>query len=226
MRGLFTDDVRLVSGGREWNGIEELVGIAQSQFAGASEFAVRITATYIGRDEGLIVDEATYAADDPLIDPELHILTLRGDRVAVWQLLIDPAATHDPRGATVDRALLDAYAAAWSSGDPAAIGALYAASATREDALFGDIASGPPAIEGAARRFLARATSARWELIKGFAEPVQGATAGLFLVHASAPGAAACDIGVAVVLLSGEDGITDEHIYYDAASLESCGWVH
>ena len=171
------------------------------------------------------MDEATYAADDPLIDPELHIVTLRGDRIAVWELLIDPAATHDPGGATVDGALLDAYAAAWSSGEPEGIGTLYAASATREDSLFGDIAVGPSAIEDAAGRFLARTTSARWELISGFAEPVRGDTAGLFVVHASGPGAAACDVGVGVVLTPGDGGITHERVYYDAASLASCGWV-
>jgi len=150
---------------------------------------------------------------------------VRLNRIATWELLIDPAATHDPRGATVDRALLDAYAAAWSSGDPKGIGALYAESATREDSLFGDVAVGPTAIEGAARRFLARSTLARWELVGGFAEPVRGDTAGLFVVHASAPDTAACDLPVGVVLTTGEGGITRERIYYDAASLASCGWV-
>jgi hypothetical protein len=225
MRGLYTDDVRLFSGGREWNGIEEMVDIARSQFEEASGFAVRITATYLGRDEGLVIDEATYATDDPLIDPELHAFTLRGDRIATWQLLIDPSATHDFRGATVDRALLDAYAAAWSSGDPKGIGALYAASATREDSLFGDVAIGPSAIEDAARRFLARSTSARWELVQCFAEPVRGDTAGVFVVHASGPGAAVCDVRVGVVLTRGEGGISRERVYYDAASLADCSWV-
>lgn len=224
MRALYTDDVRLFSGLREWNGIEEMVGLARDSFEAAPEFAVRITATYLGRDEGLVIDEATYAASDPLIDPELHVFTLRGDRIATWQLLIDPSATHDLRGATVDRALLDDYAAAWSSGDPKGIGALYAASAIREDSLFGDVAVGPSAIEDAARRFLARSTSARWELVRGFAEPV-GDTAGLFAVHASGPDTAACDVGVGVVLTPGEGGIARERVYYDAASLTGCGWV-
>jgi ketosteroid isomerase-like protein len=152
MRGLYTEDVHLVSGTMEWNGIEEMVALAKSQSGGAGEFSVRVLDTYLGRDGGLVVDEATYAANDPRVDLELHVFTTRGDRIATWELLIDPARTHDYRYAEVDAALLDAYATAWSSGDPKAVAALYAESASREDSLFVDDAVGRTAIADAATR--------------------------------------------------------------------------
>lgn len=227
MRGLYTEDVHLVSGTMEWNGIEEMVALAKSQSGGAGEFSVRVLDTYLGRDGGLVVDEATYAANDPRVDLELHVFTTRGDRIATWELLIDPARTHDYRYAEVDAALLDAYATAWSSGDPKAVAALYAESASREDSLFVDDAVGRTAIADAATRLFDRSTSParRWELLQGFAEP-DADTAGLFAIHVSGPDGKACDVKVGVVLEAREAGISHERIWYEPASLVACGWVH
>ncbi len=228
MRGLYTDDVHLSSGSMEWDGVEAMVELAGGQLETATGFRVAILDTYLGSAGGLVVDEATYSALDPLIDLELHVFTTRGDRIATWELLIDPTRTHDYRFTEVDAALLDAYATAWSSGDPEAVAALYAGSATREDGLFVDNAVGRAAIGEAAARLFGRSGSpaARWELLQGFAEPGSGDTAGLFAIRAAGPDGGACDVRVGVVLEAENGEIARERIWYEPASLAACGWVN
>ncbi|MCU0478364.1 MAG: nuclear transport factor 2 family protein [Chloroflexi bacterium] len=227
MRGLYTEDVHLSSGSMEWDGIEAMVELAGGQLEAATGFRVAIVDTYLGSGGGLVVDEATYSANDPLIDLELHVFTTRGDRIATWELLIDPARTHDFRFTEVDVALLDAYVTAWSSGDPEAVAALYAESSTREDALFVDSAAGPAAIAAAGARLFGRSGSptARWELLQGFAEPGRSTTAGLFAIKGSGPDGKACEVRAGVVLESADGAITRERIWYEPASLVACGWV-
>lgn len=227
MRGLYTEDVHLSSGSMEWDGIEAMVDLAGGQLEGATGFRVAIVDTYLGSGGGLVVDEATYSAGDPLIDPELHVFTTRGERIATWELLIDPTRTHDYRFTEVDVALLGGYATAWSSGDPEAVAALYAASATREDDLFVDNAVGRATIAEAATRLFGRSGSpaARWELLQGFAEPGRSTTAGLFAIKGSGPDGKACEVRAGVVLESEDGAITRERIWYEPASLVACGWV-
>jgi hypothetical protein len=227
MRGLYTEDVHLSSGSVVLDGVEAMVELAGGQLEGSTGFRVAIVDTYLGSAGGLVVDEATYSATDPLIDLELHVFTTRGDRIATWELLIDPTRTHDYRFTEVDAALLAAYATAWSSGDPEAVAALYAGSATREDALFVDTAVGPAAITEAAARLFDRSGSpaARWELLQGFAEPGRSTTAGLFAIKGSGPDGKACDVRAGVVLEAADGAITRERIWYEPASLVACGWV-
>lgn len=227
MRELYTEDVHLSSGSMEWDGVEAMVELAGGQLEAATGFRVAIVDTYLGSAGGLVVDEATYSAQDPLIDLELHVFTTRGDRIATWELLIDPTRTHDFRFTEIDAALLDAYATAWSSGDPEAVAALYAESSTREDGLYVDNAVGRAAIGEAAARLLGRSGSpaARWELLQGFAEPGSGDTAGLFAITGSGPDGKACEVRAGVVLESADGAITRERIWYEPASLVACGWV-
>jgi ketosteroid isomerase-like protein len=172
-----------------------------------------------GRDGVLGVARATEAG--PL--EEVDLLRVAEGKVSSWT-----AFFSDERFSESGE-LPDLYAAARSSGDPQAVGGLYAANAVRVDSLFGDESDGRDAIVQAARDFAEKHPGARWDLAIAFGDvgiyQDPAPRGGIYQVTGPGPGDETCVVDVAVVFDHEVGQITEESVYYDAESLIACGWL-
>ena len=116
-------------------------------------------------------------------------------------------------------ALLAAYGAAWSSGDPAQVGALYTADAVREDVPTGITSHGRDEIEAFARGLFATDDDARLEVTDGFVGESWAVVEWTFSGTRKETGGEVRFRGVSVLELA--DGlIQEESDYYDLPQLQ------
>lgn len=173
-----------------------------------------------GSDGVLGVARATDAG--PLA--EVDLLRVAEGQVSSWTAFFADERFSESAG------LPDIYAAARSSGDPQAVGGLYAANAVRVDSLFGDESDGRDAIVQAARDFVEEHPGARWDLALAFGDvgiyQDPAPRGGIYRVTAPGPGDEACVVDLAVVFDHEAGQITEEAVYYDAESLIACGWLN
>lgn len=129
-------------------------------------------------------------------------------------------------GEPVPIELMDAYVAAWSSGDPAQVEALYAETAVRGEALYGVELQGNTEIARYATGFFQRHGGAALTIIEPFVfgrgddtwEPNVGAVFSLV-------NAAGCSVEFAVLLEGDASGaITSEQVYYNLNTIQTCDW--
>ena len=129
-------------------------------------------------------------------------------------------------GEPVPIELMDAYVAAWSSGDPAQVEALYAETAVRAEALYGVELQGSTEIARYATGFFQRHGDAALMIIEPFVfgrgddtwEPNIGAVFSLV-------NAAGCSVEFAVLLEGDASGaITSERVYYNLNTIQTCDW--
>jgi ketosteroid isomerase-like protein len=129
-------------------------------------------------------------------------------------------------GGIIPIALMDAYVAAWSSGDPAQVEALYAETAVRVEALYGVELQGSTEIARYATGFFQRHGDAALTIIEPFVfgrgddtwEPNIGAVFSLV-------DPAGCSVEFAVLLEGNASGaITSERVYYNLNTIQTCDW--
>lgn len=121
-------------------------------------------------------------------------------------------------------ALVEAYAAAWSSGDQSSVAELYAETASRTNKLWGESAEGREAVSDAAARYFGSFPGAAWQVDFVFGHDAVGGdmTGGIFTVRLTEPDA--CELGAAVVLETNEaQKIVTERVYWELESLIRCG---
>jgi hypothetical protein len=121
------------------------------------------------------------------------------------------------------QALIQGYADAWSSGEPSSVAELYAETASRADALWGQSAEGRQAISDAAARSFSSYPGAVWQVEIVFGDgPSQVMTGGIFTVRLAEPDA--CELGAAVVLETNEaQKFVSERVFWELDSLVRCG---
>jgi ketosteroid isomerase-like protein len=126
--------------------------------------------------------------------------------------------------------LLARYATAWSSGDPKAVAALYAPNALRQDMVFGDSEQGRTAIRDYAAQYFGWYPSVQTRLVRPFGDgrmPTSGhpAMGGQISIRTTGQDGRPCTVNAAAMLETKNGLITKERVYYDAASLKTCGWA-
>lgn len=210
-------------------GIDGVMAMAATIFSSVSEFTGQLTSpVYIGRDAavGVAGTEGVFGVlgateEGPLL--EIDLLEIREGRVAYWTLFY-----FDERFGAAG-SLPAEYAAAWSSGDPQAVGRLYAPTAVRVDSLFSEQAEGREAIADAAAAFFERHPAASWELVLPFGDRGQftepAPRGGTYGIRVAGSDGEACVVMAAVVVDAAEEGIVAESLYYEADSLLTCGWA-
>lgn len=125
-----------------------------------------------------------------------------------------------PEAFAAMRALVQAYADAWSSDDPTSVGALYEETASRTDRMLGETNAGRQQISDAAARRFKAFPGAAWRIDQVFGD---GETLGGLLIVRLA-GSAACELRAAVVLERSDSAmIVAERLFWDPSSLVRCG---
>ncbi len=210
-------------------GIDGVTAMAATIFSSVAEFTAQSTSpVYIGRDAavGVAGTEGVFGVlgateEGPLL--EIDLLEIREGRVAYWTLFYFGEQFGAPGSLPAE------YAAAWSSGDPEAVGRLYAPTAVRVDSLFGEQAEGREAIEDAAAAFFERHPAAGWELELPFGDRGQftepAPRGGIYGIRVTGTDGEPCVVMAAVVVDTTEEGIVAESLYYEADSLLACGWA-
>ena len=225
IRALYTADVAHNddSSLNHIEGIDGIVALASGIFPALPDGGTFDAPTYVGGDAGAVVSGTRgvvgiFYAEGEAPPPEVDVYGIRDGLIETWDVFF----IHDEFAD--DDALPTRYAAAWSSGDRAAVEALYASDAGRTDGVFGEQAEGRDAIGSAASAFFEAHTGATWQLTAGmgdkgiYTDPV--ARGGVYTITADG-----CAVGAVVALDVGDEGIVAESVFYDAASLISCGWV-
>jgi hypothetical protein len=126
--------------------------------------------------------------------------------------------------------LLARYATAWSLGDPKAVAALYAPNALRQDMVFGDSEQGRTAIRDYAAQYFGWHPGVQTRLVHPFGDgrmPESGhpAMGGQISIRTTGQDGRPCTVNAAAMLETKNGLITKERVYYDAASLKTCGWA-
>jgi hypothetical protein len=139
LRQLYTDDIVNYDGYARFVGIEEEIAMAKGMWALYPQMGSRQGDSYIGREDGVSMSQiwnwGGLTPEKPGV--EYDLLRTRAGRISYWRLWYSPDTLAAIDTDMVDRKLLASYGAAWSSGSPQAVAALYASNAVREDTLFG-----------------------------------------------------------------------------------------
>jgi hypothetical protein len=161
--------------------------------------------------------------ESPLVEVDLFVV--RDDKITSIVSMYG-ADTFRLWGGTILTELMDAYVQAWSSGDPAQVEALYAATAVRVEALYGVELEGITEIARYATGFFQRHGDAALTIIEPFVfgrgddtwEPNVGAVFRLV-------DAAGCSVEFAVLLEGDASGaVTSEQVYYNLDTIQTCDW--
>ena len=125
-----------------------------------------------------------------------------------------PAALAQDATPAASPSILEAYGDAWSSGDAAAVGALYTENAVRDDVPTGMVSDGRDAIEKLADALFATDDDVRLEVTDGFAGESWAVVEWTFSGVHPATGREVTFRGASVLELT--DGlISEERDYYD-----------
>ncbi len=202
-------------------------------------FEGRQAGIFINRDSAFDIWEMwNYSEDVRPSSPEDPIVafdwyTLRDGKIATMWLMWETELLKASFGVRQYGEVLQSYDNAWSSGDPQAVAALYAADAVRHDALFGADQTGPAAIQKFARSFFSGYPGMRFERLQSFqlgeSKPVK--TGGLYVLHAWDQAGKPCDIRTIILLEArilddlSAGKLINEWWFYEPDSLIACGWA-
>lgn len=225
--GLYTDDIVHFDGKPLYIGTEAVSKMVAETSASFPNLQGQLDDAYIGREDGLDVWEiwnfSGFTKDKP--GHEYDLLQIRDGKIAYWTVFFDEVFM-DSFGSHVDTDLQNNYIAAWSSGNPKKVGALYAPDAIREDSLFKEKIEGRKLIEGFATDFFAWYPKVTWKLIEPFEEDSPGnIDGGIFGIQVSDPSGKPCEVRVELLLEPSDKGIVKERIYYEVGTLITCGWA-
>jgi len=231
-RAHYTDDVVIIDASASDPGavgIEEYLQVAGNVWALAPSEVTTLGETYIGVADGVAVlpqhGLLEYTEESPLIEYRIH--GIRDELVAYWTAFYDPATrpffTEVPEIEEAARALRVEYVEAWSSGDPAEVGAMFAADATFSDPLAGGVLAGSAAIASHAAALMA--ANVNWELVApiGSRDIEVVRSGGVLAMGVPQADGSECSVEMVVILEGGESGIVDARAYYDVGSLIGCG---
>lgn len=238
--GVYTEDIVHDDGETFIQGAEDVSSMANTVFMFFPGLQATLQDLYVGGEECLGIYDyfplqlggTEFTAEEPLI--EIDLLRPQGNRIAYWGLFEDHATIEkEYSNADVDqwlehdRELLERYAEAWSSDDPAQVAALYASDASRQDLMSGDMQSGSGEIRSWARTFFQQFPDARWQLVMPFSGNLSGmpVTGGTYTLRVENQDPETCTIEAAVLLGNSGSEIVKETVFYDAASLVECGWA-
>jgi hypothetical protein len=193
------------------------------------DYEARLVSVYLSRHDGVVVAEAwneepggaglNWTKDRPLT--EYHHYERGGGKFVLYGQEFHTAADVE-----LDREIVDAYANAWSTGDPESVTSLYNLEAVRHEALLWGDRKGNPAIRSFASDFFTTYPGAHWELLQTFGEVSKGGRiGGVFAIQLLRSFGRTCDIHALIILDSEADQIDEEWVYYQADSLVKCGWV-
>lgn len=228
---VYTQDAVHLDGSVQLAGIDQIAAMAAEMDTMFPGMEGRLAGVYTGRNDGLdrweIFGILTWTSDNPIV--EYDLLEIREGKIASWRLLYDPDTrpffTSSTERDEATASLLHSYASAWSSSDPAAVAALYAVDAVREDSLFEERIESRNGIESYAAGWFCWYPSATLELVdiiteRTVADPVIG---GVFALQMSEEDAG--EVRLAVLLNTSGKNIIRERLYYDVESLVACGWA-
>lgn len=240
---LYVDDAVWNDWGVRFVGRDAIVGFLQMWALASATGEFRDLATYAGRSGGVSTEAVWAMSGWTKANPSRWIAEwqLQDGRVASVVLLAGLGTMQPDRlppgvneiDPAVPRQILertDAYATAWSSGDAAAVGELYASDAVREDMVFDDREEGRDEIASSVSRFRTWYPDATFAVTAsyGVGEPaVKGrpvVAAELAITVPRADGTS-CTVKAAVYLDTKAGMITSERVYYDPDSLIACGWA-
>lgn len=241
---LYTDDV-VHDDGVTYRVGQRTVDLAQQMVAIYPHWGGELGLTFVGRDDGLYewriwgAPTSAFTAARPAI--EYDLIEPRAGQIARWTRFLevgygDRTSRMSPDRLDLLSRQINAYAYAWSSGDPQKVAALYAPTAVRDDPLFDARQAGAQAIQDFAANFFTWYPDVRWEVDAVFGDEdantahddigLGATTGGVFAVGAPDNDGRLCPVQIAVLLDYDEAGqIADERLYYNADSLIACGWV-
>ena len=240
VRKVYTDDIVHFDSRPAYVGIEDVVDMSKMMFRSSPDWQMAPGDTYVSVDrcagEWDFWNTMGFEEDAP--GTEFDILDARDGKIAYWRLFYDQAF-YEAWGADdeIDRASLDAYAATWSAGEVDAVKQLYARNAVLVDSLLGIAAKGRGQVSAYADAILAEASQGAWSVEHVFGEgemietadgsegrnPADGA---VFHVDTRGGTGDRCTLRLMVVLQPDDKGlIAHQEVFWDAMSLEACGWV-
>lgn len=240
---LLTDDAVWNDWGVRFVGRDDIIPFLQIWAMASGSASFRDLATYGGRSGGASTEAvwdmsgwtrrepSRYIAEWQLRDGKVASVTLLADLTTMEPARLAPGADEvDPAVPREIRNLTSAYASAWSSGDAAAVGELYAPDAVREDIVFGDREEGRDEIAAFASRFRQWHPDARFTVTEPYgvgkpAVPDRPVVAAELAIAASDADGSPCTVKAAVFLETNDGLIASERVYYDADSLIACGWA-
>jgi hypothetical protein len=131
---------------------------------------------------------------------------------------------------TSARELLARYAAAWGSGSPDEVGAIYVPDAGRVDSLFGRDQGGRGEIEAWAKDFFRRYPTvtltpgiAFGDNLRAMKDPERVGSLFTMLVEDGVGGT--CSLTMAVILAAREGRIIAEEVFWSPVDIVTCGWA-
>jgi len=229
IRDVYTEDIVHFDGHPAYVGIDDVMGMARMMLMFFSNWSMKVGRTYISASDCLGTwvnwDLMGFTEDNP--GREFDLVDIRENKIAYWRLFYDENFDFSP----INTALLENFAAGWSSGDPQAVAALYAEDALLEDSMFGISASGRDKIGSYARGFWNTHPNAAWELLFTFSEGADlpdliPSNGGIYQISSGQDSSVVCPVQMAVLLTPDPDGlITTQQTLYSAQDLIQCGWV-
>ena len=227
IRNLYTEGIVHFDGFPRYEGIDAVMGMATMMLGTFPQFSGRLGDTYIARQDGVAVWQLwnmfNFTEGNPGV--EYDLIQTEAGRISYWRLFYTRALMEQV-GGSIDKQSVTNFGSAWSSGDPAAVAALYTDNAVREDTLFGEHIQGRAAIQAFAGNFFSWYPKAQWELIQAFGETSPGAVqGGAFAVHVTDAEGKACAVKILMLLEKSSSGISSEKDYYNADSLVACNWA-
>jgi ketosteroid isomerase-like protein len=159
-----------------------------------------------------------FTEDNPVVETDLF--TIESGSITSLHAMYDPALTRLVYG--IDPTdLVNAYASAWSSGDPDRLVALYSDDASRVEGLYGVELKGIDEITLHAAAFFGRHPGATWTIVDPYIF-TSGQLSGAVFTLAEPSG---CEVGMAVVVEIDDAGlISAERIYHDMDTIRACSW--
>jgi hypothetical protein len=235
MRQIYTEDVVHHDANADLiTGLENMIQFSKYWRTVFPRYESRVEDTFIDKTDGFY-REASWGwslecympqpstSDNPIIN--YMWLTIRDSNIAFWWLFYDQGVCPM---IPFDAKLLQAYADAWSSGNPKTVASLYAEDAVRNDTLFEANQQGNQAINQYAAKFFAWYPDAQLTLQQSFGElPREIKRGGVYSLQAKHSTGQACEVKMLVVMEPDEtdEKIAQEWLYYNANSLIACGWA-
>jgi hypothetical protein len=219
---------------------DELLEMPESFFREFPDFDWEVTEAFISADVVLDVSEAwgvglrgvEFSPDDPMLEIDRTEIEEDGT-IGRWTLYYGLNTWEswggNPSRMEAARALIEAYRAAWETGDPTVVAALYSDDAVRTDGLFGLDASGPAEIADFAARFAEANPGAAFTAGVGFSDTRRTArdreqVGSTFEIEVPTVGGESCTVRMAVILTADGGSIVAEEVFWEPESLLACGW--
>jgi ketosteroid isomerase-like protein len=215
---------------------EELFSMPEGFFRDFAPFRWEIAEVFVAANVGLAVTRMYLPGDNPTEnEPLIEVDRIEVDDAGImgrWTLFygLETYELWNAADFRMDAAysLLDAYTAAWQSGDPAQVAALYAPDAERDDSLFGLRQSSPQGIAAFAAEFFGWYPDVALNPGVGFSDTRTSAgnperVGSVYELQVRGAQGEPCTVRTAVILTAADGLIVHEEVFWDAASLLACG---